>query len=582
MRKKIFLSLMALLTITSLSAKSVWTESFNYAVGDLTTKTTQDDLSYLDYTNWYYTQTGTYTQLQVADTNLTYPNYCTNASGKAIKIAARGYKTGRQFADITSGSVFVSALVKINTLQGNADTKEYFLYLTPDIAGSSAFARLYTKKATDGYQLGLAKFSEANNYLRYSQKLNYGETYLIVMQYDFADGDKNDFVSLYINPTSETTQPTVTCVRDTATGSGTAQGSDSKNDATSLAGVVIYQATNTSRDMYIDEIKVATAWADLWEGGSDVKTPTLVVADDQKAYDFGELVINKDQLSYSFTVTGTDLTEAVSITKTNSDITVSPTSIAIADAAKGAKVTVTVAPTVLGAQSDVITLSSGTLTQKVTVNWKGVEEPVIDPTAELLSNPSFEEYKSNMLGVQWTDWSVPLGQTVVETTDKLDGEVAMFANQVVSDMTYLTQEVAIDDTYPAGTQFDLKVNYKVTSSIGNDDISSDSYWHSIYIDRMDADADILVTNLGNPSSWTEKSFLITKPEGATSLHVRLYIKKGVQVLFDKFSLKMHQTGPTPTTLSTLNDKVKTRKFIQGNQIVIEIEGVRYNVLGAKE
>lgn len=565
--KKIILLLAAIATVSIAQAKSVWTENFNYAVGDLTTKTTQDDLISTDYTSWYYTQTGSYSLLQVADTNLTYPNYCTKATGNAIKISARGYKTGRQFSDITSGSVFVSALVKINTLQSSNGTKEYFMYMTPDISGSNAYARLHTKKDADGYYLGVAKFAESNSYLRYSQKLNYGETYLLVMRYDFIDGEKNDFVSLYINPTSETTNPTITCVRDTATGSGTAQGADSKNDAASIGGIMINQAANTSRNMFIDEVKVATAWADLWEDGSDVKTPTLVVAEDQKSYDFGELTINKDQQTYQFTVTGTDLTEAVTVAKTNADITVSPASISVADAAKGAKVTVTVTPTVLGAQSDVITISSGKLSQQVTVNWKGVEEPIIDPTAELLSNPSFEQYSTNpMFGTSWTDWTVPLGQTTTETNDKLDGSVAMFANQVTTSMSYLSQAVTIDDTYPAGTQFELKLNYKVTLSKGDDDIVSDSYWHSPSVDQMEADADILKVILGNQSEWTEKSFIITKPEGATSLYVRINIKKGVKVLFDKFSLKVHKS--TEPMFAVTPESVKAIEANIGDSVLV--------------
>lgn len=581
--KKLVLFLMALMTIINLSAKSVWSESFNYAVGDLTTKTTQDNLISADYTSWYYTQSGSNTLLQVADTNLTYPNYCTKATGKAVKITARGYKTSRQFASITSGSVYAGALITINSLQGSENTKECILYMTDYIAGNKMFAKLHTLKLADGYKLGIAKGAESSNYLRYSDKLNYGQTYLIVVKYDIVDGEKNDFVSLFINPTAETTVPTLTCVRDTATSSGNPQGADAKDDPSDLSGLGIYQSASTSRNMVIDEIKVATAWADLWEGGSDVKDPTLVVPEDKKSYDFGELTIGKDQPSYSFTVKGTDLTEAVTVTKTHADVAVSPASISVADAAKTTTVTVTVTPTATGDQKDTIVLSSSKLTQKVAIAWKAVEAPIIDPTAELLENPSFEQYSSNpMFGVSWDSWSIPLGLTTIEKTDKLDGEVAMFANEVAIDKAYLTQEVTIDDTYPVGTQFDLKVNYKVVSSVGENDITSDSYWHSVSEDRMAADADILVANLGNPSSWTEKSFLITKPEGATSLFVRLYIKKGVQVLFDKFSLKMHQTEPTPTTLPTLNDKVKTRKFIQGNQIVIEVEGVHFNILGAQQ
>ncbi len=549
MRKKIFLSLMALLTITSLSAKSVWTESFNYAVGDLTTKTTQDDLSYLDYTNWYYqSQATAYTLLQVADTNLTYPNYCTNASGKAIKIAARGYKTGRQFADITSGSVFVSALVKINTLQGNVDTKEYFMGMAPDITSSKICAKVYTKKLSDGYQLAVAKFSEGSNYLSYTDKLNYGETYLIVVKYDIIEGTKNDFVSLYINPTSETTNPTVTCIREHPTNEN--NGSDKKDDAGSLSCVVINQVANTSRDMYIDEIKVATAWADLWEGGSEVKTPTLVVADDQKAYDFGELTQNMDEQSYNFTVTGTDLSAPITITKTNSDITVSPTSIAVADAAKGAKVTVTVAPTVLGEQSDVITLSSGTLTQKVTVNWKCIE--YVDPTPQgaLLLNGGFEEFEAKPQGILGTvttykDWTInAMAGISTEATDIKEGQNAFRTTSDLSMNTTIYQSVDMT-SFAEGETFQLTLWYKVLTSKG-DDLTLNCFWseYSGTESGLDQDADKLQTVLPKSEGWTKYSVQTTKPAKGNRFEFKLKVLKKAEVLLDSFCLeKVESTEP---------------------------------------
>lgn len=319
--KKFFTFVICAICAMSVNAKVIWSESFNYAVGNLTTKTTQDDLSYTDYIYWYYNASGSYTLLQVADINLTYPNYCSTATGKAVKIAARGYKTGRQFAKISTGSVFVSALIKINTLQSTDGTKEYFLYMTPDISGSNAFAKLHTKKDADGYYLGIAKSGESNTYLRYSQKLAYGETYLIVMQYDFAEGDKNDFVSLYINPTSKTTQPTITCVRDTTAGGGAAQGSDSKTDATSIAGIVINQSANTSRDMIIDEIKVFTNWSDisLPSGSDDPVEPTPTLSVTKSSIDFGKF-IKGETYEETFKVTASDLKEDITISSDNTDV----------------------------------------------------------------------------------------------------------------------------------------------------------------------------------------------------------------------------------------------------------------------
>lgn len=583
--KKLVLFLMALMTITNLSAKSVWSESFNYAVGDLTTKTTQDNLISTDYTSWYYTQSGSNTLLQVADTNLTYPNYCTKATGKAVKITARGYKTSRQFASITSGSVYAGALITINSLQGSENTKECILYMTDYIAGNKMFAKLHTLKLADGYKLGIAKGAESSSYLRYSDKLSYGQTYLIAVKYDIVDGEKNDFVSLFINPTAETTVPTLTCVRDTATSSGNPQGADAKDDPSDLSGFGIYQSANTSRDMVIDEIKVATAWADLWEGGSDVKTPTLVVPEDKKSYNFGELTIGKDVQTYSFTVKGTDLTEAVTVTKTHADVAVSPASIAVADAAKTATVTVTVTPTATGDQKDTIVLSSSKLTQKVAIAWKAVEAPIIDPTAELLSNPSFEQYSSNpIFGVSWTDWTLGMGQSAIESTDVLDGEVALKTNITTTNIV-LSQQVTLGEEYPAGTQFELKINYKFISG-SEGDVTSSGYWHSARVDSMDADGDILVTALEPNTSWTEKTVIVTKPEGANSLYVRYRLKKGVIVLFDKFSLKVHEsTDPmftvTPESVkaveSNINQQVLMGAFVVKqanltNPVLVEISG----------
>lgn len=578
--KKILLSLMAIMTITTISAKSIWTEHFNHNVGDLTTLTTQDDLSYLDYTNWYYNASGTNAHMQVADTNLTYPNYCTKATGKAVKISAKSYKTGRQFADITTGSVYVSALVKINTLQGSDDTKEYFLCMTPDIAGSSAFARLYTKKSSDGYQLGIAKFAEASGYLRYSQKLNYGKTYLLVMKYEFADGEKNDFVSLYINPTAETAQPTVTCVRDTTTATGAQQGSDSKNDAASIAGVVINQAANTSRDMFIDEIKVATAWADLWESGSDVKEPSITLNADN--HDFGEIVQNSEAQTWTFTVTGANLTDDITLSKTHDDVALSISSISKSDAANK-DVVITITPNTLGEQTETITLASGTLVKTVTLSWKVIEYVDPKPLSNLIANGGFEQFETTTrppfgLITTYNGWDGILSGLTTEATDIKEGTNALRTSELGTTSTLFQ---SIDMTgFDVDDEFELTLWYKVLTSKG-EDLTLQSFWsqyQGVDISQgLTQDADKLQKVLPSSDEWTSYIIRTTKPANGNRFEFRLKLLKGAEVLLDDFKL-MWQSPATDVVTPAISTKA-TKVLKDGQLIIIDNNGKCYNVLG---
>ena len=574
--KKILLSLMAIMTITTISAKSIWTEHFNHNVGNLTTLTTQDDLSYLDYTNWYYNASGTNAHMQVADTNLTYPNYCTKATGKAVKISAKSYKTGRQFAGITTGSVYVSALVKINTLQGSDDTKEYFLCMTPYIAGSSAFARLYTKKSSDGYQLGIAKFAEASGYLRYSQKLNYGETYLLVMKYEFADGERNDFVSLYINPTAETAQPTVTCVRDTTTGDDAKQGSDSKDDAASIAGVVINQSANTSRDMFIDEIKVATAWADLWESGSDVKEPSITLNADK--HDFGEIVQNSEPQTWTLTVNGANLTDDITLSKTNNDVSLSVSSISKSDAANK-DVVITITPNTLGEQTETITLASSTLVKTVTLSWKVIEYVDPKPLSNLIANGGFEQFETKTnpyFGpvTTYADWTGVSGATT-EAIDIMEGLNALRVTLSMNSTLYQS----IDMTgFDVGDEFEMTLWYKVLNSTGND-LTLESFWsqYAGVEEGLTHDADKLQKVLPSSDEWTSYVIRTTKPANGNRFEFHLKLLKGAEVLLDDFKL-MWQSPATDVVTPAISTKA-TKVLKDGQLIIIDNNGKCYNVLG---
>ena len=137
------------------------------------------------------------------------------------------------------------------------------------------------------------------------------KNYLVVVEYEFVEGNKNDKASLYVNPTKSTTKPTLECLQDSTNAGGTQIGAIAKNDASKIASINLRQGTNTPRQVYVDEIKVATAWDDLFEDEENPPTGIGEVTGNglqvtgQKILRNGQLIIVKD--GKMFNVLGTAL-----------------------------------------------------------------------------------------------------------------------------------------------------------------------------------------------------------------------------------------------------------------------------------
>lgn len=197
--------------------------------------------------------------------------------------------------------------------------------------------------------------------------------------------------------------------------------------------------------------------------------------------------------------------------------------------------------------------------QSSTAN-KTIVVPVGD---NLLKNSSFEEYSINTLfGTpvpEFNEWSVTgLFSTMVEENDKLDGDVSLHINPTIAG--FLDQSVLLtDESYTAGTNFQLKVNFKVLNLPDEGYVSLDCCWEpaaggdseAMKAHEVDSLQRIIATNAN--SDWQSVTVITSKPEHSAIFHVRIKMSRNASVLFDDFSLveiesQNPQIDVTPTNL----------------------------------
>lgn len=299
--KKIFTFFCAaVMAVGAANAKVILTESFNRAEGDLNVGLNTGMGS--DTGDWW-SYSGSSNYIQVAEGSLSFPGYKSEGEGNKAYLYSSGADDLRQFQQVTSGKVYLAAIVNVESVKGSA-TADYFLSLG-DASASNMYARLYTKSVKEndewaGFHFGVAKYSESATYVGTTEEVyRAGQDYLVVIEYEFVDGEKNDTARLYINPAKATSEPSLVCVQSVQSGSGAEQGADSKKDADKIASVNLRQGSNTPK-VYVDEIKIATDWADLFE--SDGATGIENVQGDNvpctKVMKNGQLIIMRDGKEY--------------------------------------------------------------------------------------------------------------------------------------------------------------------------------------------------------------------------------------------------------------------------------------------
>ena len=363
--KKFFSLLLALATIGSASASVILHESFDREVGTLNKGVS--DASTNNRTDWY-SFSGSSKYIQVAEGSLSYAGYASKGTGNKVQLTNGSAADDlRQFNAITSGKVYAAAIISVATLKVTTSS-DYFLTFG-NASNSSMGGRLHVKGIANdaeeyaSFQLGVSKWGDAAQFAETKFALN--DTILVVLEYEIVDGDKNDIARLYINPTSATTDPSATC---DATKAG------SQNDLTMVASINLRQGSNTPASVFVDEIKVATEWADLFESGADDNKPAITVSDVLTfETELGGYFVG-DTYTGTLIVSGQYLTEDITLSSSTDEITFSQTTITkeAAEAEGGVTITATLVPnaaTDYEGKDATITLTSGEATATVNAHF---------------------------------------------------------------------------------------------------------------------------------------------------------------------------------------------------------------------
>lgn len=177
MRRIILLTafIFSLVFIDQSQSQVLLNENFDYPAGDSVTAH-----------GWTWINSYVNTIL-VATGNLTYSGYVNSGIGNMVRVRNTGQDVYRQFDSVTSSNIYVSFLIKVDSVQATGD---YFFALLPSTSTSNYTMRTFIKSASGGYQIGISKSTEAATYA--PSTYNLGTTYLVVVKYTFNTGTTQD------------------------------------------------------------------------------------------------------------------------------------------------------------------------------------------------------------------------------------------------------------------------------------------------------------------------------------------------------------------------------------------------------
>lgn len=507
--KKVFTVLCALVAFTlSSHAELKFHETFSRDIDTLNIGISDASKN---NTNDWYSFNGTSNYIQVVEGSLSYAGYVTTGTGNKAELVGNGADDLRQFTPINSGKVYAAAIINVDSLKPST-TPDYFLTLG-DASNSNMSPRLYIKsiqnadKSYVGFQLGVKKVNDGlTNWSSetYLPKTNY----LVVLEYEFVAKDSNDVVRVFVNPTVDTTTPTFVCDQSS---------SNEKPDIKKIASVNLRKGSNTPGRVFVDEIKVATAWADLFEtseGGGDDPKPaeTVIVADEEITFmdPTYYCTFTGETYTETLTVKAENLTEDITLTCSSPELTLSTTTIAKydADLADGKKITLTLTPTTASPEegsSDTIKLTSGDLTETVTVNWAAMALTRCTDVATMKAAGASNE--TELIVVKFT------GEAVVTFIESKISEGTTY--YTIQDAT---GAVNIDAPYWMG----VTLGDKITNIIS---INQESIWGVIgYV----MDDDVTILSRDNKVTPQEVTLAELKANAADYL-LELVVVKGVEL-----------------------------------------------------
>ena len=238
--KKIFLLFFALL-LTSRVNSQIFIENFEYPSD-----------TYLPSTGiWGVFQPGT-DSIFVPPESLTFPDYAGSGIGYCAALGSDGEDDSASILPVTSGSMYVSFLLKPIAAGSNNEPLIEF----KNGSAPRAWLKVYTKSpnGTD-LEIGLT-FSDEPTVFYSPPNYQIGQTYLIVAKYEFNPGAANDKASLWVFDSLSPPPATEPAPLIGPLGVAT------RPDADTLRTIVLVQGTinGTSGFSVIDGIYIDQAW----------------------------------------------------------------------------------------------------------------------------------------------------------------------------------------------------------------------------------------------------------------------------------------------------------------------------------
>ena len=375
------MSLFAMATLigTTANAERLLTENFEYNLGNLYSQG-----------GWLKYGTQAAGPVQVIDNALTYPDYQDKAVGKAVHLTqvASGEDLMRAVSKtaITSGKVYLSALVKVNAV---ADDQYFLAFIQPTSAGivdkktPLENTRLIASKGSADGKFVFKISRNSATLFESTEEFELGKTYLVVMSYEFKTGDKNDVVQLWVNPAVASTEPKPNAAINSATHTGA--------DMKSFQAIELRQgssATKVGPEVIVDAIRVGTAWTDLFDVASTepsmTVTPTVV-------YDGSAVAIGSSTTYATYAVEYANLENPIDIYLTGANRNQFEVSAETIPAGSGkATITLTYKPQAIGKhtarinfESSVSTLNTGFAATAIA--WDPANPPTIVAHSEGLT-----------------------------------------------------------------------------------------------------------------------------------------------------------------------------------------------------
>jgi len=228
-------------TVLSWSAQAqVWTDSFNYATGNLGTAGSSG--------GWSGSNVGvTVTSNSLDGTSLGLP---ASSGNKVTTTAGSSSGSYNQFSSgLKAGAVYYSFLLQVDSTSGLTSGGQVISGLLRAGSASSYYNDVWLHLNGSNVEIGLSKTRNGTTW--YGSPLTVGTTYFIVTKYQFGPSSGDDVVSLWINPaTGGTTEPAADVSFST--------GSDG-NSSTGIGRCYIYGGCSAD----LDEARISTNWADV-------------------------------------------------------------------------------------------------------------------------------------------------------------------------------------------------------------------------------------------------------------------------------------------------------------------------------